>query len=52
MLQDAIIGLCSGPNAVFTAGALCEATTQFLTHLPLDSRAPPAEGLTWVSFCA
>ena len=49
VLQDAIIGLCSGPDALFTLGALCEATTGFLTHLPQDSRGPPVEGLTWVS---
>jgi len=52
VLQDAIIGLCSGPDALFTLGALREATTGFLTHLPQDSRAPPVEGLTWVSPCA
>ena len=33
-------------------GAWREATTGFLTHLPQDSRAPPVEGLTWVSSCA
>ena len=52
VLQDAIIGLCSGSDALLTVGALCEATTRFLTHLPQDSRALPAEGPTWVSPCA
>ena len=52
VLQDAIFGLCSGPDALFTMGALREATIQFLTNLPQDSRAPPVEGLTWVSSCA
>ncbi len=52
VLQDAIIGLCSGSDALFSMGALCKATTKFLTHLPQDSRGPPAEGLTWVSSCA
>ena len=49
VLQDAIIGLCNGPDALFTTGALCQATSRFLTHLPQDSRGPPAESLTWVS---
>ncbi len=40
VLQDVIIGLCSGSTALFTMGALREATTGFLTHLPQDSRAP------------
>ena len=52
VLQDAIIGLCSGPAALFTMGALLEATIDFLTNLPQDSRAPPVEGLTWVRLCA
>ena len=52
VLQDAILGLCSGADALFTIGALREATTGFLTHLPQDSRGPPAEGLAWVSSCA
>ncbi|DBA83241.1 TPA: hypothetical protein ACH3X2_006750 [Trebouxia sp. C0005] len=51
-IRDAIFGLCSGPTAIFTMGALCEATAQFLTNVPQDSRAPPVEGLTWVSSCA
>ncbi|KAL0040808.1 hypothetical protein WJX79_006079 [Trebouxia sp. C0005] len=47
-IRDAIFGLCSGPTAIFTMGALCEATAQFLTSVPQDSRAPPVEGLTWI----
>ena len=52
VLQDAIFGLCSCSDALFTIEALREATTGFLTDLPQDSRGPPAEGLTWVSSCA
>ncbi|DBA74125.1 TPA: hypothetical protein ACH3X1_010930 [Trebouxia sp. C0004] len=47
-IRDAIIGLCSGPAAVFTMGALREAVVDFLTNLPQDSRASPVEGLTWI----
>ena len=45
------MSLCYGPAALFTMGALVKAIAEFLTNLPQDSRAPPAEGLTWVTSC-
>ena len=51
VLQDAVMSLCYGPAALFTAGALVKAIAEFLTKLPQDSRAPPAGGLTWVTSC-
>ncbi len=51
VLQDAVMSLCHGPAALFTMEAVVKATAEFLTNLPQDSGAPPAEGLTWVTSC-
>ena len=51
VLQDAVMSLCRGPAALFTMGALVKAIAGFLTNLPQDSGAPPAEGLNWVTSC-
>ncbi len=51
VLQDAIISLCHGSAALFAMGAVVKAIAKFLTNLPQDSGALPAEGLTWVTSC-
>jgi len=51
VLQDAVMRLCHGPAALFTMEAVVKAIAEFLTNLPQDSGAPPAEGLSWVTSC-
>lgn len=51
MLQAPVMSLCCGPAALFTMEAVVKAIAKFLTNLPQDSGALPAEGLTWVISC-
>ncbi len=51
VLQDAVMRLCHGPAALFTTEAAVKAIAEFLSNLPQDSGAPPAEGLSWVTSC-
>ncbi|KAL0048268.1 hypothetical protein WJX82_011435 [Trebouxia sp. C0006] len=47
-IKDAVMRLCHGPAALFTTEAAVKAIAEFLSNLPQDSGAPPAEGLSWV----
>ena len=51
LLQDAVMRLCHGPAALFTMEAAVKAIAEFLTNLPQDCGAAPAEGLSWVTSC-
>ena len=49
VLQEAIIGLCTGQAPLFSMEALAVATEGFLAGLLRDHQDPVAKGLFWVS---
>lgn len=49
-LQDVVLGLCTGAEALFGQEAVDKAMLALLNSLTTGSRPLPAEGLTWVSW--
>ena len=48
-VQEALLGLCCGPEAVLDGRALGEAAVALVSRLLTEGRPLPQPGLSWVS---